>query len=383
LKYNLSIILFIVFMTLSACRNQITITGLDSLIAAAAPTSVMVCPTGYIAIPVNTSLDVDQFCIMKYEAKAWQDDNGDSLITTDELDETSWEILTPAFLSTNWNRTNSLTTTHIPVSVLDNRPWDLSANESWAACDGLNSEVLRAEIDNDLSQDGSFALTSNPEWMAIARNIEDQPENWTSGSVGVDCLKQGNINVANNCTSGPSSFNGPNMGASTIATSLQSSSNPLASHILSNGEVIWDFSGGLSEWVDWQRTSSLTVIGAFTAAGEGPGAGTFGTYQFKNLNLNIAVEDIMFLDSWSPMDNNLAAVNGIGRYLHQQQVNFLFGDSAASRGGDFTSATSEAGIYNLKLKFNADATTDAGYNVLSGHTWSDPLDVGFRCVWRP
>ncbi|MBT7610362.1 MAG: hypothetical protein HN576_11445, partial [Bacteriovoracaceae bacterium] len=48
----------------------------------------MICPNGYVAIPANGSLNVEEFCIMKYEAKAWQDDNGDSQITISELDET-------------------------------------------------------------------------------------------------------------------------------------------------------------------------------------------------------------------------------------------------------------------------------------------------------
>ena len=376
------VFLFIVTtLVLFSCKNQIEVQGLAPFNPQAVTTSVNLCPTGYILVPKNESLSVESFCVMEYEAKAWQDDNGDSIITNNELDETEWVLDTSAFMQFNWINIESLESTHQPVSTLDKRPWDLSATAAWDVCDSLNSELTRNDIDNDQLNDGTYALISNPEWMAIARNIEEQAANWTSGNVGVGCLKQGNISSLNNCVSGPSSFDGPDMSITGAASGVQSSVNPLASHILNNGEVIWDFSGGVSEWVDWEQTNSFTSILIFDKASTTTGI-TPNISEFMNLDTNIAPSDTMFHDSWSPLDATLMSSSGIGRY-NGNSVSFAFtSEFAANRGGSFSSNIIEAGIYNLQIGSAHNVSTRAWVDIFGGSSGENPLYIGFRCVLR-
>jgi len=142
----------------------------------------------YILVPGNVTLGTNDFYIMKYEAKAWEDDNVDDVVDVVELDPTDWTLV-----SNTWTANDLLTLNHIPVSNSNQAAWDNTAEDAWDLCDALNSEGTRGNIDDDINLDGTFALTSNPEWMTMARNIEVQPSNWTSGVVGTGCLKRGNI----------------------------------------------------------------------------------------------------------------------------------------------------------------------------------------------
>ena len=46
----------------------------------------------YILVPGSASLGTDHFYIMKYEAKAWADDNTDDVVDTSELDQSDWNL---------------------------------------------------------------------------------------------------------------------------------------------------------------------------------------------------------------------------------------------------------------------------------------------------
>lgn len=48
------------------------------------------------------------------------------------------------------------------------------------------AEINQAEaIDACMSMGNGYHLITNDEWMTIARNIEANPSNWSSGTVGV------------------------------------------------------------------------------------------------------------------------------------------------------------------------------------------------------
>jgi len=73
--------------------------------------------------------------------------------------------------------------------------------------------------------------------MTIARNAEQQPQNWSGGSVGSGCLFRGNVGYNDSC-----GYNGadPEKGINR---------NPKAKFILSNGQEIWDLAGNVWEHV--------------------------------------------------------------------------------------------------------------------------------------
>jgi formylglycine-generating enzyme required for sulfatase activity len=73
--------------------------------------------------------------------------------------------------------------------------------------------------------------------MAIARDIEQVPENWTGGAVGSGILKRGNVG-----TPDAGSYDGDNPETGIL--------NSKAILKLSNGEEIYHFSGNVWEWVD-------------------------------------------------------------------------------------------------------------------------------------
>ena len=116
------------------------------------------CPTGYIPIPANDNLNVSAFCVMKYEAK---NDGSSNAVSTE-------------------------------------------AGTPWVSLDFVTAKSECNELGVN------YELISNPEWMAIARNVENVAANWTGGSVGSGCVKRGNVEDTLACTGGDSAYDGPN-----------------------------------------------------------------------------------------------------------------------------------------------------------------------------
>jgi hypothetical protein len=282
-KFKSIIVTTLIFLV-SCDRGKIEVTfrdGVGSNITSTGTLSktdeVIAALQNYILVPGNATLGTDDFYIMMYEAKAWADDNTDSIVDDSELDFTSW-----THVGLDAVVVDLLTLSHTPVSHLTQKPWDQTPEGAWDACDNLNSEGTRGNIDSDINADGTFALTSNPEWMTVARNIEAQAVNWTSGVVGTDCLKRGNIGGAIPCNGIDSGFNG--YGATV------SSTNPLAKLVLSNGEEIWDLAGSVAEWVDWDTTGEFTGVAAGDkACGTANGSQYIGYIQFTTIVENVAV----------------------------------------------------------------------------------------------
>ena len=281
------------------------------------------CPTGYIAVPSNSDIGVDNdFCVMKYEAK-----NEGAATTEDATDD-------------------------IPVSKPEESPvWNISQNDARSACKNLNSESSDSDIDNDTGGDGTYALISNPEWMTIARNIENVDKNWTSGTVGTGCLFRGNIGITALCQGVDSGYG---KGLSELDFGLERPD--IAKLTLDNGEEIWDFSGNTLEFVDWN------VAQADKAYVLADGSPINSVKEFTALDTNIEDDDVMSPNTWQPTNTTLDSTNGIGRYNAKGETH-----SVAIRGGD-SGSTSNAGVFALEF-FNKENTISPG--------------IGFRCVYRP
>lgn len=116
-----------------------------------------------------------------------------------------------------------------PISQANNTPWvSISANNAITKCQSLGAK---------------YDLISNPEWMTIAREIEGISSNWSGASIGSGCISRGN-------------HNGSTCGYNNAAIDFGTSRNSLASLALLSGEVIWDFSGNVYEWVQWTAGGS-------------------------------------------------------------------------------------------------------------------------------
>ncbi len=277
------------------------------------------CPSsGYIPVPANATVGApDSFCIMKYEAK---------------------------------------TSSSGPVSIEAGSPRvNRRQYQAWDDCDSLNSEALRADIDSDTGSDGTYALTSNPEWMAIARNVENVDSNWTSGVIGTGCLKRGNVGGTNSCTGGNSGYNGPNPDSGSGRAD-----NGTAQLTLSNGEVIWDFSGNVREWVDWTIGSPLSSN--MSQANKPYDASDGSPVQtWRLLELIDTFSAFAPSTSFSPSDPTFGTSYGMGGYYGSTA------GGAALRGGAWYDYTN-GGAFALAL-FSSSSS--------SGN------DMGFRCVFRP
>ena len=283
------------------------------------------CPTGYIAVPSNSDVGVDNdFCVMKYEAK-----NEGAATTQDATDD-------------------------IPVSKPEESPfWNISQNDARSACKNLNSESSDSDIDNDTGGDGTYALISNPEWMTIARNIENVDKNWTSGTVGTGCLFRGNVGATVPCQGVDSGYRNGVFDDLDFGLGRPD----IAKLTLNYGAEIWDFSGNIGEFVDWN------VAQADKAYVLENGSPTGAIIEFTTLDANIEDDDVMSPNTWQPTNPTLDSTNGgIGRYTARGEAH-----SVAIRGGD-RSYGDNAGVFAI-IFFNKENTISSG--------------IGFRCVYRP
>lgn len=292
------------------------------------------CPTGYIQMAANASLGVNNdFCVAEYEMRCTGNTNGQSC-------------------SGN------------AVSKAEGTPWvNISATNAWNTCLALNSEANTANRLADTNNDGTYALISNPEWMTVARSIEDETTNWVGG-------------VINRGWSANTSYNDgwthSAVAAQTDASCLYSSNaNTCAStglhkfkrtHKLKNSSSeIWDFSGNVYEWTDWDATRNSDGSTPKTTFALGPRGCTSSWTELNVFNPNSCTTGFtMSADDYMPIITTNTSTQNIGP---------IYGGSggAALRGG-FWADGSRSGPFALLLSNAASAA-----NTL----------FGFRCVFRP
>lgn len=190
----------------------------------------------WIKVPGNSEFGTEDFCVMKYEAKA--------------LNTSSGTILHDGCRVSSCLRTDFNASSHVNGS-----PWvNINHTDSIAECNNLGTD---------------YHLISNKEWMSIARNIEQQNENWNSTEVGNGNLYFGHSDgygldsypslsatlndndgyyvtgdsSSSSCDGYETNFNS---GEDTVTGKACSGQKRTLK--LSNGETIWDFSGNVWEW---------------------------------------------------------------------------------------------------------------------------------------
>ncbi len=273
--------------------------------------SVMLsCPTGFVAVDGNGTLGTNDFCVMKYEAKCASDCN---------------------------------TTTDLPVSQAAGTPWvSINANQAQARCEAMSEGGFS----------GTFSLISNPEWMTIARDIESVGTNWSGGSTG-----SGNLARGWSARTSDDGFQNSAVAPTTDSTCVyNSAANTCAAtgthklrrtHQLSNGSEVWDLSGNVWEWVDWDSGSAGFTIGPTDGD-------TGGWNELNDLVGSLTVDDV------APL----------GPYTSAEQAGRLYpytSGGAALRGGRWFNGTN-AGAFALSL-VNDPTVSGSG--------------IGFRCSYRP
>ena len=283
----------------------------SDLVTEAEPHSIN-CPEGWVGVPGNPDYNTEDFCVMKYEAKC-ASSNGAACSVLD----------------------------HSPIATYEGTPW-VSINQLDASteCESLGE---------------GYHLITNDEWMTIATNIADQGENWNQGIVPTGdptghILARGHSDGSPSTRCPASSDDELNVveGDCTAKASENDDFLEQRTHILSNGEVIWDLGGNAWEWTSYfnnqdKPTASSPRWGEYTQ----PVLGS-ETMPITDLIPQIAV------------DNNWNSNQGIGQYI--SGVNGSGG--ALYRGGQMND-------FALSGIFTA---------VLNGLATTTDLRRGFRCV---
>ena len=239
----------------------------------------------WILVPGNPELGTKDFCVMKYEAK----------------------------------QVNGL-----PKSQAANSPWvNIKQYEAYDACHNLGL---------------GYHLITDEEWVTIARNAENTDASWTGGSVGSGMMFRGNVG-----TNDDAPYDGADPEASSDGV------NDKGKLTLSNGEIIWDFSGNVWEWTQGQ----LNTDGSDLNQGEQD----WNEWDIIYGNLKLG-----------PYHHSYNATKGVGRVYTDNDGAYPAGDEHAFlRGGRWNNGAG-AGAFALYL-------SDAPSNSHSS--------VGFRCSYAP
>lgn len=188
-----------------------------------------------------------------------------------------------------------------------------------------------------------FDLIDNNQWMTLAADIEQTGSNWHDNNSGGLALNNGNAYEPSALAAATDDTDG----CFGVTTACGPDASAWRVHTLSNGEVLWDLSGNVREWVDW------TVIDDRASPLEG----------WQEL-LDLVPTAAMPAESFRPVDPTLDVHNGVGQYYGG--TNGIGG--AAMRGGCFNDRDTRVGIYSLVLN--------------NPPTFNDQR-FGFRCVWEP
>lgn len=314
-------ILLCLFLT--SCNEDIVLEGTEAKNKDSTPSTPAIpppasldCPTGFVAVLGSGTLGTSDFCVMQFEAK--NDGSGNA------------------------------------VSQATGNPYvSIAADDGVAAND--NDAFEKCANMSESGYTGTFALISNPEWMTIARDLENVPSNWSGTVVGTGHIPRGHSDInpssALPVTNTADSYDGTGNNSGEAAGSGWEQKR---THTLSNGSVIWDFSGNVGEWVDWDASDSV-----YSAAPTGcvDGGASNGWNDFD--------EVITGCSDGSDVDDVYPA----GGYTLSQSFGRWYGGAggAAVRGGSWANDTS-AGAFALALDLAPTLTTTL---------------IGFRCVYRP
>lgn len=258
------------------------------------------CPGNYILVPSQAGSATSDFCVAKYEMKV-------GLFLT----AISSPLGNPWLLARDSNATNSIVGARY-------------------AC---------------MANGSNYDLISNVEWKAIARNIASVAGNWSTGVVYSGFLNRGHA------------FNNPAMPLAAVSDDSQGCSGVTApcannqwnaanrTHKLSNGTVIWDFSGNVWEWV-------------LDATGETVSAGPVSTFPVDSVMQKDYGADKL---CGSPEE---APFCGYGNFLIQPGT--IMNDAIA-RGGSY----------------NMDTVSGVFAAIFGVDPMSSNPGFGFRCVYNP
>ena len=299
------------------------------------------CPTGYVPVPGNAIYNTNYastggFCVMKYEAKV--DENSDG------IGDSNVSCIYDGGSYNTWKAVNSDGTqktgcdidfvNRTIVSSAQGYPLTYIAQDY--SSDYIDAKRACAGLGNN------YHLITNGEWMTIVRNIELQPQNWSSGVVGQGQLKSGNTGTA--YTNG--SYDGANP-----EYTAKTSADETAKLVLSNGSEVWDLSGNVWEWVDKTSTLAEQPDLAFDSNDELFTGGSYveysGSYTYDESTKYLVGSDYFNYKDYRSINSLWNSGQGIGR-IYTNSNSTSTSVRAWLRGGHWFYGTS-AGALALSL----------------------------------
>lgn len=188
------------------------------------------CPEGYIPVPRAIGYTERDFCVMEYEASSEYRRNdrygGSRYGSSSRYDDGYGN-------SRNYNNEDD---------YYYDKAVSQSSNDPWT---GISHVEAKEKCENN---GVGYYLINNDDWQTIARHIESEHENWSLGRTVVRA-----DNILNVGISLSGAYGSSRRGGSSSRWEIDK-----RSHILPNGEEIWDFSGGVWEFV-LDAASSLGV----------------------------------------------------------------------------------------------------------------------------
>lgn len=280
------------------------------------------CPTGFILVPGSPTYGTGNFCVMKYEAKA--DDNNDGVGDTNQ---TTGSNTWPA-------NTYPISTSRKLVSTAAGYPVaNISQTTAITAAQNYTKDCT------------SCHLISEAEWMTIAQNVLSVPSNWSSGTVGSGYIYSGH----NDRTPGNALVAVADDNDGYNGTGQTTGSNQRRTLKLSNNNVIWDMAGNVLEWSASQVSSAIQ-----------PGAAG-STYSAWLEWLNVTIPGSLSVNV-TPVGTG---INGADSWTSSNGVGMLMSNPFDTnprgflRGGGWN-GTGSAGVLSLYLSY---APSGASNNV--------------------
>jgi|GEM_PF-2017750 len=210
-----------------------------------------------------------------------------------------------------------------------------------------------------------YDLISNAEWQSIARNIEYVAKNWSSGIRGNGSMNRGHSDSTPNSALPASVDSDPCYLTGQICSPSQWNSQR-RTHTLSTGDVIWDMSGNVWEWVKYNYETNFgtsRVIIQVTDTSN-PAVGTIGQVT------GTAKTHFGTQGDYSSTYNSdaLGVGQGIFNPIIDSQGNIYGGIIRGAYHSTAVTSANYAGVFSVRL----DVIPNYAGNTL-----------GFRCVYHP
>lgn len=263
------------------------------------------CPTGFIFVPRNSNYVEEAFCVAKFEMK-----NDGAGVAVSQAAGQPWASI---------NRANAIT-----------------------ECQNLGT---------------GYDLITNAQWQTIARNIEAQAQNWSSNQVGLGFLNEGHSDASPGATLAIADETDPFNGTG------QTNGDQKRTHVLSNNQTIWDFSGNVWEWVKDDNATNYGVDAFFYQITDitHPNAGTLNDGVSRRVK-----------SQFGPLGDYTSLSTTPFGHLGRAFISTVNG--GVVRGGSYidyatnAATNEEGGIFSVNTQYSVLATE---------------ARIGYRCVYQP